>query len=462
MKKCTIALLTLALALSLAGCGGESAAGSAPAEEAEETVQTEDTGSEAAGSVKPFDRSGTIGETVLVDENEVRITATGLAYTDYGVTLVLAIENNSGKNLSFISGSIGYSRNSVNGYMVEEGYLNCDVSAGKKANDGITFDYDALMLYGITEIADLEVAFDITDEDYNHIYTGPIAIETSLAGSHDYGPLYYQTALNDKAMQKQYRYSLLSYSDEVLYDEAGVQVASSALVENRDGETTLMLEAVNTTDSAVYLGADNIGINGLTVYSGTWTGEVLNPGKRGILTVKLESVLEPEFWASYGLDEVGSASLTLTLKDDNGTELAKPAPLSVSVSGAEAKPDADGQEVYSRDGLRIVAKPLSEDPSEYSGSLHVLLLAENNSGGAVAIDDVYDSFSVNGYMADCTCYSVEVPDGGCGRLDLEIWESALEENGITGIADISEVEFGLNIEKDGAAFDKPTVKIDFS
>lgn len=30
------------------------------------------------------------------------------------------------------SGSLGYSCNSVNGYMVNDGYLNCDVANGKK------------------------------------------------------------------------------------------------------------------------------------------------------------------------------------------------------------------------------------------------------------------------------------------------------------------------------------------
>ena len=69
-----------------------------------------------------FNADATLAETVLVNEGGVKITATGLTYTTYSVELGLAIENNSGKDLSLISGSLGYSCNSVNGYMVDEGY----------------------------------------------------------------------------------------------------------------------------------------------------------------------------------------------------------------------------------------------------------------------------------------------------------------------------------------------------
>ena len=67
--------------------------------------------------------------------------------------------------------------------MVPEGYLNCDVAAGKKANDTISIGYDTLMLYGIYEIADIEIGFDISDDDYNHTYTGPRTIQTTAVDS---------------------------------------------------------------------------------------------------------------------------------------------------------------------------------------------------------------------------------------------------------------------------------------
>ncbi len=47
------------------------------------------------------------------------------------IRLNLTIENNSDKDLSFTSGSMGYGCNAINGYMIQGGYMNADVSAGK-------------------------------------------------------------------------------------------------------------------------------------------------------------------------------------------------------------------------------------------------------------------------------------------------------------------------------------------
>lgn len=107
-----------------------------------------------------FDPTATMEETVLVDESNVKITATALKYTAYDVKLSLTIENNSDQDLSFYAGTLGYSCNSINGWMVDDGYLNADVPAGKKANESVEFDIDELVLLGITDIADLELGFD--------------------------------------------------------------------------------------------------------------------------------------------------------------------------------------------------------------------------------------------------------------------------------------------------------------
>ena len=58
---------------------------------------------------------------VVSYEDNVKITATGLKYTAYEVKVSLTIENNTDKSLSFRSGTMGYSCNSVNGYMVDAG-----------------------------------------------------------------------------------------------------------------------------------------------------------------------------------------------------------------------------------------------------------------------------------------------------------------------------------------------------
>lgn len=155
-------------------------------EDADSRDDSASQGKAGSGDLKPFATDATIEETVLVDENGVRIVATGLEYGNNMVNLNLLIENNSGQDLSFVSGSLGYSCNSVNGYMVEEGYLNVDVTAGSKANETVGFSMDGLSLYGITEVADIQIGFSISDSDYNHSYSGPRQVRTSIADTHDY------------------------------------------------------------------------------------------------------------------------------------------------------------------------------------------------------------------------------------------------------------------------------------
>lgn len=141
MKKVICLLLILCAVASLTACGNDTNPGG--------TAETQQPAESDALENKPsderlgtFDKSASLDETVMVDEGGVKITAAGLKYTDYSVELELTIENNSGKDLSFVSGSVGYNCNSINGYMVTDGYLNCDVADGKKANDSINFSYD--------------------------------------------------------------------------------------------------------------------------------------------------------------------------------------------------------------------------------------------------------------------------------------------------------------------------------
>lgn len=131
-------LLAMALLANLAGCssagapGSEAGSQSAAAGDPVSSMPASNAAEQSEAALEPFNRNATLDETVLVDEGGIEITATGLTYTDYSAELALTIDNNSGKNLSFVSGSLGYSCNSINGYMIDGGYLNCDVANGKR------------------------------------------------------------------------------------------------------------------------------------------------------------------------------------------------------------------------------------------------------------------------------------------------------------------------------------------
>ena len=457
-------LLTIALLAALAACGTSGAPGDSPdsaGNGASESVPADDTPELPDESQELFNVNATLGETVLVDEDGVKITATGLTYTAHSADLALTIENNSGKNLSFVSGSLGYSCNSINGYMVNDGYLNCDVANGKKVNDTISFSYDALMLYGINEIADMEIGFSMTDDDYNSTYSGPRQMKTSVFDTHDYTTDHYQKAITSGAAMSAYGYEVAHFSQDALYDQNGVKLLSSGLIRNQDGETALLLELENTTDSIVYVSTSDIAINGLVVNSSTWSSDAINPGKHRIVEVVLSSVFDDAYWDAYGLTDVGSVFLSLAQRNEDGAELALETPVEFMISGAEATFDGDGTEVYNNGGLRIVSKTVQEAPSEYSSNLYVLLLAENNSGRTLAIDDAYDSLSVNGFMTDYSFSGQELADGESAALVIQLWESSLEENEIVSASEVKEIEMGFEIKEGYTTIDEPTVTIAF-
>lgn len=458
MKKLIAILLAMMLVFSTAACGAseevpENTSADPVATEPQETQDNREEEDptepeEPEVELPEFSTNATIEETVLYDENDVRITATELTYNSYAAELGVVIENNSDKDLSFIANSVGYSCNSVNGYMIPDGYLNCDVAPGKKANDQITLSLDQLMLYGIYEIADLEVGFDISDDDYNHVYTGPCKILTSAADGYDYETDHYSQNIASEVCQQSYEYSVSYFSTDVTYESNGLCVASQCLMVNQDDENILLLEVVNNSEKMASVTTTDIAINGLVVCTSTWSQDTVNPGKTCIVDVNLSSVLEPEYCEVYGISEISTAALKLAFKDSDSKEIADAAQLSIAVPDAIATFSMDGTEVYNKDGVRIVAKGVYEDPSEYSDDLHVLMLAENTSGKIVKLTDVYNSLSVNDFMTSSSMNTTMLESGSCVMIDVCLWGYGLEDINIASIDEVNTVDFSISIKNE--------------
>lgn len=108
-------------------------------------------------SEQEVDDSGT----VVVDKDGIKITIKEADNEEsfWGADIYIYVENNTEKNVTVQADST-----SINGFMVEP-YFSCDVAAGKKAFDSITFMESDLEKNNITSIDNMEIKFHVYDTD---------------------------------------------------------------------------------------------------------------------------------------------------------------------------------------------------------------------------------------------------------------------------------------------------------
>lgn len=271
MKR-NLKVVTLGLCLSLlsamaAGCGSDNMgedreisgveSGSTDGTEASTTDAADESTEEATGA------AATITEQVLYDENDIKITATGLEDGLFGTELQLLIENNSGQGVTV------QARNAnVNGYMVST-MMSADVATGKKANDSLTFETSGLKECGIETIATMEFSFHIFNtESWDDIAdTEVIKVDTSAAGS-------YTQTYDD--------------SGEVLVDADGVKIVGKGL--SADGSfwgPGVILYIENNTEKDITVQVRDVSVNGFMVESSM--SEDVVAGKKALSAVQFFS-----------------------------------------------------------------------------------------------------------------------------------------------------------------------------
>ena len=271
MKR-NLKVVTLGLCLSLlsamaAGCGTDNMgedkeisgveSGSTDGTEASTTDVADESTEEVTGA------AATITEQVLYDENDIKITATGLEDGLFGTELQLLIENNSSQGVTV------QARNAnVNGYMVST-MMSADVAAGKKANDSLTFETSGLKECGIETIATMEFSFHIFNtESWDDIAdTEVIKVDTSAAGS-------YTQTYDD--------------SGEVLVDADGVKIVGKGL--SADGSfwgPGVILYIENNTEKDITVQVRDVSVNGFMVDSSM--SEDVVAGKKALSAVQFFS-----------------------------------------------------------------------------------------------------------------------------------------------------------------------------
>lgn len=179
------------------------------------------------------------------------------------------------------------------------------------------------------------------------------------------------------------------------------------------------------------------------------------------MDIDLSAVLEPEYLEVYGIKEVGHVDLDVNFKDTGSNEIVPAAHLSVTIPGADTSFSMAGAETYNENGIRIISKGIYADPSEYSDDLHILMIAENTSGKTLALYDVYDSLSINDYMATYSFSTTTIEDDSCAIIDILLWGYGLEDIKISDPSEIRTVSFSISIkDKNYKEIDEATITFD--
>ncbi|MCP1110490.1 hypothetical protein [Ohessyouella blattaphilus] len=223
-------------------------------------------------------------------------------------------------------------------------------------------------------------------------------------------------------------------------------MVSEALVTDKDGGKALLLEVENNTAESVSVTTSGISINNLVVYDGLWSSDSLNPGTRKILTLSLDSLLEPAFAEKCALEDIGNLQLSFAAENTDSEEIAPSKALEIILNKKAAAYDNSGDEVYNEKGVRFVSKGLLGSINEYSNDIYLLVIIHNDTDKSITVRDPYDALSVNGIMADYSLSSLTLEPGKSGLLDLEIYESFLSDNDISDPEDISTAQMTFSVK----------------
>lgn len=452
MKKLICVLLAIVMLLGLTACGKSKTETAEPekadmtatetvddmtdvTEEMEETDVQDST--ESSKELPEFDQSAIIETTVILDQDNIKVTATALEYDDYSANLKLSLENNSDKTLTFSTNTLGFSGNSINGFMIPDGYFNSEIAPGKKANETATFSYDYLQLFGINEIADIVLGIRVTDEDYNETIYPDCQIKTSIADSYTYDNTSYQKAISSTAVQKALGLTSTYFTTDVLYDADNIQIVSGTLISNEDDEQMLLLEAVNSGTEMKNMVVAGLSVNGLTVYDGNWSSTTISSGKCGVISVNLNNVFNEQYWEAYGLTDISSIDVKVGIQD--GWDLKDENTVHLTI-GEDVPLNLDGTELFNQDNIRIISKGIIGHEDEYDSNLYLALLIENGTDEAFDVSVQNDSLSVNDIMISEFGSGTNVPPHAYGVLIVELYGSDLEDSDITDVDQIQKVE----------------------
>ncbi|MCR5775732.1 MAG: hypothetical protein K6G42_11670 [Lachnospiraceae bacterium] len=242
-------------------------------------------GSANAGDSDEAVTNITIDEQVLVDQDGIRITATGYeADSVWGEGIGLLIENNSDKDYT-----VGCDALIVNDYMISDLFATT-VAAGKKATDTMYLSSTQLKAAGIDSVGKVEMYFHAYDDDsldrlFSEVYS---EIKTSEFDHMD-------TECDDSGTE--------------LYNKNGIRIIGKTVDEDSFWGMAILLFCENSSGRKISINIDDMSINGFMVTP--YFSSMIYDGKKAVEDITIMSGdLE-----SNGIESIDEAELKFRIMD---------------------------------------------------------------------------------------------------------------------------------------------------
>jgi len=282
MKRLTnlmMALLTMAMTMSMYGCAKTTDSGIKP----EPPAKPED--SIATTTTPGFQNSVTIEQQVLVDKGDISVELLSLGSDTQGnPTLLVHIINSSNQGVFVITGN-----GVVNGAMIDI-RMNHLVEAKSESTEAIVIDADQLVSSGISVLAILSFDLTVRDGDTMKALFDPtlVTIETSAAATTE---------------------QIFDDSGQVVYDQGGIRIIEQGLSFKTANEPVVAFYIENNSGKALSVDCRDTTINGKEVYS--FLRVDIAPGKVCYTTLHFYDWQLNE----KQIDKVGSIQLRFELID---------------------------------------------------------------------------------------------------------------------------------------------------
>lgn len=255
-------------------------------ESAEETV----TSSSSSSSAVSLNGATITPDTVLVDQNGIKITAVDFEYDDLHQcdALKLRVENNTDQDVFFSSEEV-----KINNSLTLPNYVAMSVDAGESQEDYLDLESGYLQMAGIDKLGQIDITYYVEEsENYDPIFTpdSPLTIKTNYADE-----------MSEAASVQE---------GTEIYNDNGVRVVAVGRT-SQSVDLDIMLYVENNTDSKIWFYVDSAEVDGTECNA--YTTSSIDAGCKGFDPMTI-------YDTDNSMDFTEASSCTVTLTEYNESD----------------------------------------------------------------------------------------------------------------------------------------------